>query len=85
MGELKFDKEAFLAQHWQRKPLLIRHGLAAFSTPLPADELAGLAMEDDIESRIVEHRGGDWRLHHGPFNSSDFQRDTPLDTAGASR
>ena len=38
--ELKFDKEAFLAQHWQRKPLLIRHGIAAFETPLPAGELA---------------------------------------------
>jgi 50S ribosomal protein L16 3-hydroxylase len=77
MGELKFDKEAFLAQHWQRKPLLIRHALAAFKTPLPADELAGLAMEDEVESRIVEQCDGRWLLTQGPFAESDFQRENP--------
>jgi 50S ribosomal protein L16 3-hydroxylase len=76
-GELKFDKDTFLAQHWQRKPLLIRHGLAAFSTPLPADELAGLALEDDIESRIVEYCDDRWQLHHGPFAEADFRRGNP--------
>ena len=76
-GELKFDKDAFLAQHWQRKPLLIRHGLAAFNTPLPADELAGLALEEDIESRIIENCDHRWQLHHGPFTEADFQRDNP--------
>ena len=75
--ELKFDKEAFLAQHWQRKPLLIRHGIAAFETPLPAGELAGLAMEEDIESRIIEHSDERWLLQHGPFTEQDFRRDTP--------
>lgn len=75
--ELKFDKEAFLAQHWQRKPLLIRHGIAAFETPLPAGELAGLAMEEDIESRIIEHRDNRWLQHHGPFTEQDFSRDAP--------
>ena len=77
MGELKFDKEAFLAQHWQRKPLLIRHALAAFETPLPADEIAGLAMEDEVESRIIEQRDGRWLLTQGPFEESDFQRENP--------
>lgn len=76
-GELKFDKEAFLAQYWQRKPLLIRHALAAFTTPLSADELAGLALEEGVESRIIEHRDSRWLLHHGPFQESDFQRDIP--------
>ena len=77
MGELKFDKEAFLAQHWQRKPLLIRHALAAFNTPLPADELAGLAMEDEVESRIIEQCDDSWLLTQGPFEESDFQRENP--------
>lgn len=75
--ELKFDKEAFLARHWQREPLLIRQAIPAFSPPLSADELAGLAMEEDIESRLIEYRDGQWLLHHGPFSETDFQRDVP--------
>jgi 50S ribosomal protein L16 3-hydroxylase len=75
--ELKLDKEAFLAHHWQREPLLIRNGIAAFSPPLTADELAGLAMEDGVESRIIESDDGQWLLHHGPFNEQDFKRQCP--------
>jgi len=74
---LNFDSEAFLAEYWQRKPLLIRNAISSFTSPLPADELAGLALEEDIESRIIEYRGGQWRLQHGPFNAEDFQRDSP--------
>ena len=51
--------------------------MAAFKTPLPADELAGLAMEDEVESRIIEQRDGRWLLTHGPFAESDFQRENP--------
>jgi len=76
-GELDLDKEVFLAEHWQRKPLLIRNTSHSFASPLPADELAGLALEDDIESRIIEYRSGNWQLHHGPFGPGDFQRDNP--------
>ncbi|MCB1728871.1 MAG: cupin domain-containing protein, partial [Halieaceae bacterium] len=76
-GELKLDKEAFLARHWQREPLLIRRAIADFSPPLGADELAGLALEEYIESRIVEYRDRQWLLHHGPFSEADFRRDVP--------
>ncbi|MCB1701366.1 MAG: cupin domain-containing protein [Halioglobus sp.] len=76
-GELKFDRELFLAEYWQRKPLLIRNAITGFQTPLPADELAGLALEDAIESRIIECRDDEWRLCHGPFEPEDFERDHP--------
>lgn len=75
--ELKLDKDAFLARHWQREPLLIRNAIPMFSSPLGADELAGLAMEDGVESRIIEAVQDQWRLHHGPFAEADFQRDCP--------
>lgn len=75
--ELKLDKEAFLARYWQRKPLLIRQAVPAFETPISADELAGMAMEEAVESRIIEKRDERWQLHHGPFSEQDFQRDTP--------
>ena len=76
-GELKLDKKVFLARHWQREPLLIRNAIMALSPPLSADELAGLAMEDDVESRIIEATGERWLLKHGPFNEQDFERDNP--------
>jgi 50S ribosomal protein L16 3-hydroxylase len=75
--ELKFDKDAFLARHWQREPLLIRNALPGFEVPLSADELAGLAMEDGVESRIIESADDHWLLHHGPFSEADFQRYHP--------
>ncbi|TXS92888.1 cupin domain-containing protein [Parahaliea maris] len=74
---LPIDIEHFLAEYWQRKPLLIRNAIADFEVPLDADELAGLAMEAEVESRIVEEAGGAWALSHGPFTEADFQRPPP--------
>jgi 50S ribosomal protein L16 3-hydroxylase len=75
--DLKFDKETFLAQHWQRKPLLIRNAIAGFTPPVSADELAGLAMEESVESRIIDTNQGQWQLQHGPFEDDDFRREGP--------
>lgn len=76
-GELRLDRERFLARHWQREPLLIRNAVAGFTPPLSADDVAGLAMEDGVESRIIEQVDGDWRQFHGPFDETDFRRDAP--------
>ncbi len=44
---------AFLARHWQRRPLLIR-GAVRHPAPLPdRDALFELAARDDVESRLV--------------------------------
>ncbi|MFT5634681.1 MAG: 50S ribosomal protein L16 3-hydroxylase [Cognaticolwellia sp.] len=65
--------EIFLAQYWQKKPLLIKNAFANFQDSITADELAGLAMEAEIESRIVSVNGeGDWQVDHGPFE--DFSK-----------
>ncbi|TMP38880.1 cupin domain-containing protein [Pseudoalteromonas rubra] len=58
---------AFLTQYWQKKPLLIKQGFKDFSDPLSPEELAGLAMEENIESRIVTNHDNRWDAHHGPF------------------
>ncbi len=66
--------ETFLRDYWQRKPLLIRQAFPGFESPLSPDELAGLALEDEIESRIVlEHGEHPWELRRGPFAESEFQ------------
>jgi len=63
----------FLAEYWQKKPLLIRNAFPQFSNPLSADELAGLAMEDEITSRLVL-QGSDqqWYLQPGPFSEDEL-------------
>jgi len=75
--ELNLDREIFLAQYWQRKPLLIRNAIPGFKPPVSADELAGLALEQSVESRIIESCGDNWQVHHGPFIESDFLREAP--------
>ncbi|MEH6587796.1 MAG: cupin domain-containing protein [Halioglobus sp.] len=75
--ELNVDRELFLARYWQQKPLLIRSAIANFTPPLTSDELAGLAFEEDVESRIVEHCDGNWLLSHGPFADADYHRQHP--------
>jgi len=67
------DAETFLAQYWQHRPLLVRDAFPGWRNPLQPDELAGLACEPEVESRIVTGRiGGHWQLEHGPFDESAF-------------
>ncbi len=69
-----FDVAAFLREYWQQKPLLIRSPWTSWSNPVEPDELAGLACEPDVESRIVVCNTGTWRLEHGPFPESRFEQ-----------
>lgn len=68
-----FDPEHFLTHHWQKKPLVIRQAFSEFQDPLDENELAGLAQEIEIDSRIVSKQANKWSVHQGPFE--DF---TPL-------
>ncbi|CAH9060936.1 50S ribosomal protein L16 3-hydroxylase [Pseudoalteromonas sp. CIP111854] len=61
--------EQFLSQYWQKKPLLIKSGFANFVDPIEPEELAGLAMEESIESRLITNHNNDWQAHHGPFEN----------------
>ena len=64
----------FLAEYWQKKPLLIKNAIPNFEGLLSPEELAGLACEDDVQSRIVEYIKGEWHAHHGPFDDDDFAK-----------
>jgi len=64
-------EQEFLKEYWQKKPLLIKQGFRDFEDPLDANELAGLAIEESIESRIITNQNNDWQAHHGPFE--DFE------------
>lgn len=75
--ELNLDRETFLARHWQKKPLLIKNAISGFTPPCSSHELAGLALEEEVESRLIEHCDSGWTLHHGPFCEADYHRDHP--------
>ena len=64
----------FLQNYWQKKPLLIRSAFPDYISPISAEELAGLACEDFIESRIILEQKSTpkWALENGPFPESRF-------------
>ena len=55
------SREQFLGEYWQKKPLLIRNAIADFVPPIDANELAGLALEEEVESRLFEQVGNSVR------------------------
>lgn len=71
-----FDIAHFLTHYWQKKPLLIRAAFPDYQSPISAEELAGLACEDFVESRIIsEHQSEPkWSLENGPFLESQFTK-----------
>ena len=66
--------ETFLSQYWQRQPLLIRQAIDPKLLSIEADLLAGLALEEQVESRLITEQDGKWSLSHGPFTEENFEQ-----------
>lgn len=79
MFELNLDINHFLDTYWQKKPTVIKQGFIDFEDPIMPDEIAGLAMEEEIESRLVYKTADQWQAELGPFTS--FEK---LENEGAS-
>ncbi|MDA0127676.1 cupin domain-containing protein [Vibrio sp. MarTm2] len=74
MYQLSFELDSFLAKYWHKQPTVIKHGIANFIDPISPEELAGLAMEEEVDSRFVTNRDGHWRAQHGPLPESLFSQ-----------
>ncbi|MAK22775.1 MAG: cupin [Alcanivorax sp.] len=62
----------FLARHWQRAPLFMPGAAGGLDHP-DADTLAGLALEQEVESRLIRGAGnGPWHLEQGPLDEQRF-------------
>lgn len=72
MHIINFDSAAFLRDYWQKRPVLIRNPWREWINPLEPDELAGLACEPEVESRLIEQAGQNWSLDSGPFAETRF-------------
>ena len=69
--ELNLDWPAFLEKYWQKQPVIIKKAFTNFVDPITPDELAGLAMEPEVDSRLVSHANGLWQASNGPFEHFD--------------
>lgn len=66
------SQQDFLENYWQKKPIVLKNALPNLPELTDENELAGLAMEEFVDSRIVENDNGEWQVNHGPFQ--DFSR-----------
>jgi 50S ribosomal protein L16 3-hydroxylase len=69
------DQLDFLANDWQKRPRLFKGLFSPWIDYLTPDELAGLACEDALPSRLVLEQGGDypWQVRQGPFFEEDLE------------
>ncbi len=62
--------ERFLAEYWQKRPLLLRGSLPDFEDPLGIEDLLALAADPAMETRVVvEHGETPWELSLGPLTA----------------
>jgi len=68
--------EEFYKQYWGKKPFIVRGFIPpeVIDSFVDGDTLAGLALEEDIKSRIITNNaaGDDWTCEHGPFDDDRF-------------
>ncbi|MEJ2045439.1 MAG: cupin domain-containing protein [Reinekea sp.] len=68
-----FSNLDFLENHWQQSPLLLRNAIH-LPDLIDGDELAGLSLEPNVESRLIRYdpEQQSWHLDHGPFSEDQF-------------
>ena len=66
----------FLEEYWQKRPLLVRGGLAGLDLDVSRSELFEMAARDDTGARLVAlpEEGSDWTLRTGPFPADELSR-----------
>ena len=71
---LGMSPAVFLRDYWQKRPLLIRNAFPGYASPLQPEDLAGLACEDGVLARLIEHdRATDgWRVRSAPIPEEVF-------------
>ncbi|MGV6851558.1 MAG: JmjC domain-containing protein [bacterium] len=65
-----FDAEHFMAHYWQKKAVIMRQAWNCLPVGIDENDLAGLAMEEMVQSRLVRTPEGSehcWKVENGPF------------------
>lgn len=68
MQKLQFNSNQFIQEYWQKKPGIFKQVFPHFQDIIDEHELAGLAMEEEMDSRIISEQNGVWQHESGPFD-----------------
>ena len=60
MYQLNFSMAEFVEQYWHKQPTIIKGGFKDFVDPISPEELAGLSMEEEVDSRFVSNQDNKW-------------------------
>jgi 50S ribosomal protein L16 3-hydroxylase len=74
-----FDKQTFLRDFWQQKPCLLKQFMPHFTDPIDEHDLAGLAQESGVDSRIVSFQTSE---AESEIEAVETQKTTPAQPAG---
>lgn len=69
--------EQFLAEYWQKKPLLVRNALPEIASLLEPNDVMELALEENISARLIKQKDKDpnqWAVKSSPLIKGDFQK-----------
>lgn len=72
LGQLSVT--TFLNDYWQQRPVVLSNALPDFKDLVSPEELAGLALEDEVESRIIQFFPQEkrWAFFPGPQQEDTF-------------
>ncbi|WP_447507018.1 ribosomal protein uL16 3-hydroxylase [Acinetobacter oleivorans] len=69
--------EQFLAEYWQKKPLLVRNGLPEIVGLLEPEDVQELALEEHASARLIRQKDknpNEWHVKSSPLTKGDFQK-----------
>ncbi len=69
--------EQFLAEYWQKKPLLVRNAIPEIANILVPDDVMELALDENITARLIKQKDKDpnqWSVKSSPLIKADFQK-----------
>ena len=69
--------EQFLAEYWQKKPLLVRNAMPEIAGLLEPDDVMELALQENVTARLIKQKDRDpnqWSVKTSPLLKADFQK-----------
>ncbi|WDE14894.1 cupin domain-containing protein [Acinetobacter schindleri] len=69
--------EQFLAEYWQKKPLLVRNAMPEIAGLLEPDDVMELALDENVTARLIKQKDRDpnqWSVKSSPLIKADFQK-----------
>lgn len=69
--------EQFLAEYWQKKPLLVRNALPEIAHLLEPNDIMELALDENVTARLIKQKDKDptqWSVKSSPLIKADFQK-----------